>query len=707
MDEKAFKRRNWVKNLIIIFLAIMLVLTLFSNTIMNYSLPQVAAQYCYSGSITTRVRGSGTVQAKQTYQVNLPASAKIKDIGIKVGDEVKKGDVMFLLEESETDDLLSAVNTLADLTRQYTEAQAELSPDYTAKLQNIHALQAEISELQAEINNAQSTDSALTKAKTEKKAVDKELKNLTEVQIANLENKIRELNAMEGIHNLDIPAEELNTYEKLLDSAKTDLNLAQAAHSAAQKARDKAQKALDNAQQNQGGITHESILAQERAIEKMEITYSRTLEEYNQKYNDLNAELADFYAETVNPAYWNWINASDDQKFTYQKEYDAAVESYAQMKDNCDQQLKSLRHSLEDQELDLRNAKEDLDADRKRYEASSSDELEMLELALEQAAESLAIAEEAKENAQIKYDDALLAYSAAELNTLRGELELLEKRAEELQEKQEALAEKINELTPSTGVSEAEKLIQSKRNELTLAQNELNQLKTADSAQSEIIQMKLDVLADKIAAQEEKIAALTGETEGRQLTAPVDGIIIDVKAALGDSLAMGDTVAEIQLVDEGCSLTFTLGTEQARRLRVGDEAKITNYWYGNDISARIESITADKNNPRDSKQVVLNIQGNVDVGTNLTFTIGEQSLSYDMVIPNSALREDNDGKFVLTVQSSSTPLGTRYTAVRVDVNVLASDDINTAVSGLDYGQYVVTTASKPINSGDLVRLNES
>jgi hypothetical protein len=61
-----------------------------------------------------------------------------------------------------------------------------------------------------------------------------------------------------------------------------------------------------------------------------------------------------------------------------------------------------------------------------------------MELALEQAAESLAIAEEAKENAQIKYDDALLAYSAAELNTLRGELELLEKRAEELQEKQEA-----------------------------------------------------------------------------------------------------------------------------------------------------------------------------------------------------------------------------------------------------------------------------
>jgi len=707
MDEKAFKRRNWVKNLIILFLAVMLVLTLFSNTIMNYSLPQVAAQYCYSGSITTRVRGSGTVQAKQTYQVNLPASAKIKDIGVKVGDAVKQGDVLLLLEESETDDLLTAVNTLADLTRQYTEAKAELSPDYTAKLQNIRTLQTEINELLAEIDNAQSTDSALAEAKSEKKAVDKQLEALTEVEIANLENKIRELNAMEGIHDLDIPADELASYEKLHDSAKSELSMAQAALTAAQKAKDKAQKALDNARQNQGGITDESLLSQERAIEKMEITYSRTLEEYNQKYNTLTAELADYYADNVNPAYWNWLNAADDAKQAMLEAYEAAMEAYGQMKDDIDQQLKSLRHSLEDQELDLRNARQDLEADRKLYEASSSDELDALEQALEQAAETLSVAEEAKETAQTRYDDALLAFSAASLNSLRMQLEQLEQKEDELRARQEVLAEKISELTPSTGVSEAEKLIQAKRNELTLAQNELNQLKEADSAQTEIIQMKLDVLADKIAAQEEKITRLSGENQGTQLTAPVDGVITALNAAIGDSMTMGDTVAEIQLVDKGYSLTFTLGTEQARRLRVGDEANITNYWYGNDIKARIESITPDKNNPRDSKQVVLNIMGSVDVGTNLSFTLGEQSQSYDMVIPNSALREDNNGKFVLTVQSSSTPLGTRYTAVRVDVNVLASDDTNTAVSGLEFGQYVVTTASKPLNSGDLVRLNES
>ena len=50
MNEKAGKRRDWVKNAAIVFLTIMLILTFFSNTIMNYSLPEVAIQYIQSGT---------------------------------------------------------------------------------------------------------------------------------------------------------------------------------------------------------------------------------------------------------------------------------------------------------------------------------------------------------------------------------------------------------------------------------------------------------------------------------------------------------------------------------------------------------------------------------------------------------------------------------------------------------------------------------
>ena len=42
MNENGSKKREWVKTAAIIFLTVMLILTFFSNTFMNYSLPEVA-----------------------------------------------------------------------------------------------------------------------------------------------------------------------------------------------------------------------------------------------------------------------------------------------------------------------------------------------------------------------------------------------------------------------------------------------------------------------------------------------------------------------------------------------------------------------------------------------------------------------------------------------------------------------------------------
>ena len=53
--QRSEARKGWIKNLAIVFLMIMLILTFFSNTIMNYSLPQVATQYVQEGNITPKV----------------------------------------------------------------------------------------------------------------------------------------------------------------------------------------------------------------------------------------------------------------------------------------------------------------------------------------------------------------------------------------------------------------------------------------------------------------------------------------------------------------------------------------------------------------------------------------------------------------------------------------------------------------------------
>ncbi|NLH00737.1 MAG: RND transporter, partial [Clostridiales bacterium] len=99
------------------------------------------------------------------------------------------------------------------------------------------------------------------------------------------------------------------------------------------------------------------------------------------------------------------------------------------------------------------------------------------------------------------------------------------------------------------------------------------------------------------------------------------------------------------------------------------------------------------------------LQGDVESGTQLSIAIGERGGSYETIVPNSAVRSDNNGSFVLAVVAKNGPLGNRYIAQRIDVKVLASDDVNTAVSGgLTTSDFVITTSTKPIEPGMQVRL---
>lgn len=703
MDEKAYKRRNWIKNIAIIFLALMLVLTLFSQTILNYSLPQVAAQYCYSGTITTRIKGSGTVEAKQTYAVTLPSSAKIKDIGVKVGSSVAAGDVMFLLEESESDDLLTAVTTLTDLKKQYNDALADLSPDYTALNQEIANLSANISELRKKLSQATSGSTILANAKEQKKEVDRQLKTLS-TSISKLDSKIASLSAIEGIENMSIPASELETYKNLYEEAKANVKAAKDAVKNAESMLNAAKKALENAQGGKSDVSYESLVSQQRALDKMKLEYSRTEEDYKSEYSRLSAELGEYYLK-VQTAYAAWQN--DVTNTELYDAYQAAQEALDTKQQQINDQLKSTQRSLEDQSIAIRNAEADLAAAQASYDASNSGDIAMLEQNVETAQTALENAQTSQSDCELRQSDSELAYNAAQLAQYNDDYKALEAQQSALEKQQETLQETIDSYSGTGDADDLQRQITEKQQQLTVKSNELKKTKQNDANLSDAVKIRIEVLEEKIKTQEEKIAKMQGDETGTQLTAPVAGIVTSIKGSIGESLTMGDTIAEIQLVDKGCSLSFTVTNDQAKRLKVGDEASITNYWSSDNIVAKIESIATDQNDPRNSKKITLNVTGNVSVGSKLSFTLGEKSQSYDMVVPNSAIREDNAGKFVLIVEASSTPFGNRYTAVRADVSVVASDDKNTAVSGLDYGQYVITTSSKPLTSGTQVRMSES
>lgn len=138
---------------------------------------------------------------------------------------------------------------------------------------------------------------------------------------------------------------------------------------------------------------------------------------------------------------------------------------------------------------------------------------------------------------------------------------------------------------------------------------------------------------------------------------------------------------------------------------MGDVGELVNAWRYDDVTVTLASIKVDPESRGQKKLLTFNVTGSVVAGQSLSFSVGQKSANYNFIVPNSAVREDNNGKFILIVQSKSSPLGTRYTASRVDVEVIASDETQSAISGALAGyEFVITTSTKPVEAGNLVRL---
>ena len=115
-------RKDIIKDITIAFLVILLLLTFFSNTIMNYSLPEVAIQQVQEGNISPMIRGTGTVEASDPYNVKVTQERVIKSVAVTEGSHVEKGDVLYYLEDKESTELTEAETKLEELTQTYEAA---------------------------------------------------------------------------------------------------------------------------------------------------------------------------------------------------------------------------------------------------------------------------------------------------------------------------------------------------------------------------------------------------------------------------------------------------------------------------------------------------------------------------------------------------------------------------------------------------------
>lgn len=124
-------RREKVKNIIIVFLLIMLILTFFSNTIMNYSLPEVSVSRMTRSSVSRKYPLDITVEAGKNFTVTAEENRDIKRVAVKKGQEVKEGQAIFYLAEmKDSSEVKELEDKIYSAKNDYEKAILKAGKDY-------------------------------------------------------------------------------------------------------------------------------------------------------------------------------------------------------------------------------------------------------------------------------------------------------------------------------------------------------------------------------------------------------------------------------------------------------------------------------------------------------------------------------------------------------------------------------------------------
>ncbi len=779
MEEKK-KKRGWIKDAAIIFLVILLVLTFFSNTIMNRSLPEVTTQYVTSGTITTKIRGSGTVVARENYDVTIDQTRKVQSVAVRSGDEVHAGDVLFTLERGDSSELEAAKETLASLEKQYQISLINASTaDYARENRQIEKSRKELTEAQTALQELEASaeeggEYALKLAEAQAAVAEKEAA-LQEAQ-AELNTEAASDDAIAALKQAVKDAQALvRQKEAEVKAAKEAMKPASALVKEKNAVYTEKNEILQNCKelrdQYMGGSSdysavsdaQDAVLEAQQALTDCKTAYETAKVLYGSDYAALVS-----YADTMMETQWNSIRdeLTASAETAYRNEQGLSASDVL-----TPEQEAQLQSCVDTALADVPALRTYQDANRNIYlpaaaELNSGSALAEAYSAYKTAEADIASAQSRLSSAENRYADAYSTYwennqqntayvnaqkkvdaaqkevdaAAAELKTAQKALDDLtaaEETAEDvLAEANEALNEAntaLNEADTRLNTAaneleaarEAEKSLRSSREDaLETAQARvescaesledlvfsLEQQKLADNKSQQLEAMDRKEQLDAIDRQKALIEELSQADGGTEVLAKVSGIVKSISVSAGYKAEAAAVLATIEVPDLGYTLSFSVTNEQARRLHVGDTSTVSNFYWGSQINAELISIVTDPQNPQSSKRLTFSLTGDVTAGSTLTLSVGDKNATYDMVVPNSALRSDSKGSFILIITAKNSPLGNRYYASRVDVEVVSADDQYSAISGALEGYESViinTSGNAPIASGDQVRLADN
>lgn len=332
-----------------------------------------------------------------------------------------------------------------------------------------------------------------------------------------------------------------------------------------------------------------------------------------------------------------------------------------------------------------------------------------LERAYEETKETYADGQESVERALQKYEDAAKAVESARNAPLDPSLSSQDAEAQKQAQVEaataalEAAEEGVYQAKKAAEAADeaAQAAAQSAEDNRNSALHTLEKEEENTAKQNELDRASAAVSAAQAATLQAELNALLAlqQSEGRYV-APQNGVLVQLDLHTGEeSPSVGGLIA-----DENADYTLEvqLDEDQAKLITAGTllhivQSKVSGDAAVQNISEADGNVTATATLP----------QAAWSAGA-ATVTATVQSSRQDLVVPASALHQDNNGTYVLIVEEKNTVLGLQNVLQRISVTVLESGDSDVAISAaLDHETQIVVGSSKTVRAGDKVRIAEN
>lgn len=456
-----------------------------------------------------------------------------------------------------------------------------------------------------------------------------------------------------------------------------------------------------------GSGQSDSISAAEAELTALELEYSKLLIKAPADYTSENMEIRNA-AEDLQQAIdkRDKAYAAQSEAESARKQYDSDKAEAAEMS-ALKEQLSAAISAIDNDDYSNAPARYigDLIALKNNWQAAENEYASAYKLYTEELKNnSEDVKNECDEkdtkrtNAKAEYDRAkssIRSELAVKLNDISNKLETLNSRISSYE---------TNAQSGGMSYEECAADVQAKQRALESLRVSLAKTQSTDNIAQQQYDLDLKSKSEIIEKKKSDLEKLRKNSDSIDIVSRCSGTVRKINIKLDDMTAADSPLAIIDIDSVGYTVKANVEASVADKVKTGVSAKPVNIWNSN-ISAVLSDIRNDSEGNSKVKTLIFDVKGDVTAGMGIELSIPLSTNDYNAIVPKSAVFEDQDGGFVYKVRSKNTPIGNRYYAERVAVTVLADDGTSCAVEGdVNGSDSIITAFSKPMNSGDQVRL---